>query len=202
MAETKNLQDACSTRLRILQYKGTKAAIRLENIFWSQLSEYAAEDKVTVSQLVFSIFGSHADQANRTALLRCYCLDRNRRLMSAEKLQAQSFDMLAIIAACPIPVAVITPERRLAAFNPPFSSIVSELREKSSEGRAIQLTFSEPLPIIQRRLVEQPMRIRSYQIGLRVGDGPARYYGTRFALADRTKGLESLLISFFERHIS
>lgn len=198
MAETKNLQDACTTRLRILQHKGTKAAIRLENIYWSQLSEYAAEDKLTVSQLVFSIFGTYADQANRTALLRCYCLDRNRRLLSAEKLQAQSFDMLAIIAACPTPVAVITPERRLAAFNPPFSNIVSELREKSTESRAIQLTFSEPMPLIQRRLIEQPMRIRSYQIGLRVGDGPPRFYGARFALADRAKGTASLLISFFE----
>jgi predicted DNA-binding ribbon-helix-helix protein len=194
----KNLLDACLNQLRVLQYKGKKTAVRLEAIFWSQIKEFAAEDEVTISQLVAAVTEANAEQPNKTALLRCYCLDRLRTRLSAEKLQAESFDMLAVIAACPTPVAVITPERRLAAFNPPFSQIVSSLRESSEDGRALQLTFNEPVPAIQRHLIEQPMRIRSYQIGVRIGDSKARYFPARFALASRDKGPESLLIAFLD----
>ncbi|MFN4140978.1 ribbon-helix-helix domain-containing protein [Aestuariivirga sp.] len=190
------LRQAADTQFRVLQRKGVKAAIRLENIFWSQLDEYAREDGVSTSQLIFRIFEEHPGGHNRTALLRCYCLDRNRRRLSSARFQAQSFDMLAMIAACPAPVAVITAERRLAAFNPSFGEIINQIR--GGDGRVIQLSFSEPLTSIQRRLIDEPKRIGAYHMGIQIGDGKPRFYLSRFALADRSQGMSSLIVAFLE----
>jgi predicted DNA-binding ribbon-helix-helix protein len=192
------IRDACRTKLRILQRHGVKAAVRLELIFWSQMEEFAREDKMTVSQLAFAVFDAHADEQNRTSLLRCYCLDRSRRKARVEQLKAQNFDVLATIAACPVPVALITPERRLAAFNPPFGTLMDNLRRQSDDKRDIQLTFNEPLSAIRKRLIEQPLRISAYQIGLKIGDASPQFFSTRFALVDRTNPSASLLVAFIE----
>jgi hypothetical protein len=85
----------------------------------------------------------------------------------------------------------------VVAFNPAFGDLLSLLRG-DSKGRAIQFSFSEPLPRIQKSLIEQPRRIGVYQIGILVGEGKSRQYLARFAMADRSKGIESLLVIFFD----
>ena len=194
----RNLQDASLTQLRILQRKGVKIAVRLENIFWSQLDDLARDDKVTTSKLVFDLFERNKETKNRTGLLRCYSLERVRSKVSVSSLNATSFDMLGLIAACPTPVAVITPQRKISAFNPAFGDLLGSIRGNSSKGLAIQLSFSEPLQKIQRYLIEQPRRIFVFQIGIQVGDTPVQYFFCRFALVDRSKGSQSLVVLFFE----
>ncbi len=196
-ASSRTLADAATGRLRIMQRKGVKAAIKLEEIFWSQLKDFAKEDKTTVSQLVFGIFDQNPGSGNRTALLRCYCIDRSRRMVSVNRLNAETFDMLALIAACPTPVALITPERKVVAFNPSFGDLLSSIRG-DAKGRAIQFSFSVPLTRIHRSLIEQPRRITVYQIGILAGEAKSRQYLARFAMADRSKGLDSLLVVFFD----
>ncbi len=193
----RTLADASAGRLRILQRRGVKAAIKLEDIFWSQLKDFAKEDKTTVSRLVFGIFDQNPGAGNRTALLRCYCIDRSRRMVSVNRLNAETFDMLALIAACPTPVALITPQRKVVAFNPAFGDLLGSIRG-DSKSRAIQFSFSVPLPRIQKALIEQPRRITVYQIGILAGESKSRQYLARFAMADRSKGVESLLVVFFD----
>jgi predicted DNA-binding ribbon-helix-helix protein len=185
--------------LRILQRSGRRLAIRLEDIFWSQLREFAAEDGKRLSGLVFEILDTLSADANRTAALRCYCLDRSRRRASEVRLGQLNFDMLAIIAACPTPVIVLTPARRIAAFNPAFSTNVlkSSDSRKRQDRRPINLTFSEPLPQIYRRLLDDPRHISVYQIG--VSDGVVTsHHRARFALLDRRLGDQSHLIVYLE----
>ena len=194
----RSLEDAILTTLRILQRKGVKTAIRLENIFWSQLKDFAREDKVSTSKLAFDIIDRHKGAKNKTALLRCYCLERARMKASLKTLQAESFDMLGLIAACPTPVAIITPQRKISAFNPAFSELLDVLRGVTGKGQAIQLSFSEPLQKIQRLMIEQPRRIFVFQIGLQVGDAQVQYFFCRFAMADMAKAEQSLIVLFFE----
>jgi predicted DNA-binding ribbon-helix-helix protein len=196
--EGRSLAEAGETQLRVLQRRGTKLAVRLERIFWSQLDDLAKDAKTSTSKLIFEILGANAGALNKTGLLRCFCLERARSKGSISRLQSESFDMLGIIAACPTPVAVITPQRKIAAFNPAFSNLITLMRGNQNRGMAIQLSFSESVPKIQQSLLDQPTRISVFQVGIQVGTGAAQYHYCRFALADRTKAGESLIILFFE----
>jgi predicted DNA-binding ribbon-helix-helix protein len=185
--------------MKILQRGGTKMAIRLEDIFWAQLRDFAAEDRIRLSKLVFAIIDAAPPGTNRTAQLRCYCLDRWRRKSSQLRLGALNFDMMAIIAACPAPVVVLTPARKIAAFNPTFSAGILKTPPVHSreERRPINLTFSEPLPAIYRRLIDDPRHISVYQIGVSTGQRTTQHRA-RFALLDRALGERSHLIVFLE----
>jgi predicted DNA-binding ribbon-helix-helix protein len=193
-APADSLRGAAKTKFRVLQQHGRKLGLRLELIFWSQLAEYAKRDQVSLSTLVFGILATEKDAANMTSVLRCYCLDRQRRSQATSPLAGQSFDLLAMVSACPSPVAIITPERKLVAFNPAFSILMRTLRENTPDAqRAIQLTFSEPVPRIQRHLLDRPTDIRNYHVGLQIGDSKQHNFSARFALADRTKEMTSLI---------
>jgi predicted DNA-binding ribbon-helix-helix protein len=190
---------ASDAKLKIIQQKGKKYAIRLEIIFWSQLTEFAKEDKTTLSRLIFKILDTAVNVQNRTSHLRCYCIDRMRKKQPLSALIGPAFDMLAFVSACPNPVAIVTGERRLVAFNPSFSAIIRDIQPPSREPqRAINLSFSEPFPKIQKQLVDHPTDIKVYQLGLQVGTGQARQFRARFALAEREKGASSLVAIFLE----
>ncbi len=190
---------ASDSKLKIIQQKGKKFAIRLEIIFWSQLTDFAREDRTTLSRFIFRILDATADVQNRTSYLRCYCIDRMRKKQPLSALIGPAFDMFAFVSACPTPVAIVTGERRLVAFNPSFSAIVRDIQPASREQqRAINLSFSEPFPKIQKQLMDHPTDIKVYQLGLQVGTGHARQYRARFALAERDKGSSSLVAIFLE----
>lgn len=189
-----------SGEMRILQRGGLRMAIRLEKIYWAQLREFALDDDVKLSALIFGICAGVPDGTNRTAHLRCYCLDRLRRQSSQFRLSKLNFDMLAIIAACPTPVLVISSERKIVAFNPTFSTDV--LKHADGQNRdnrqPVQLTFSEPVKSIQRKLIDFPRRISSFHVGVITGKGTS-HHRARFALLDRTLGLASHLIIYLEQ---
>lgn len=187
------------TRLKIIQRDGQRSAIKLEAIFWSQLKDFARDDKISLSELIYRIW-DQGPTRNRTALLRCYCLDRWRRNASVLQMHPARFDMLALIAACPNPVVVITPERRIAAFNPAFSATILPPKPAApgtGASRALEITLSEPMKKIQQRLIDDARRIPVVQVGFRTG-GQTTFRKARCALADRTVGLTSLLVLFVE----
>lgn len=196
--EGRGLAEAGITQLRILQRQGTKMAVRLERIFWSQLDDLAKDAKTTTSKLVFEILDANKGSINKTGLLRCFCLERARSKGSISRLQSESFDMLGIIAACPTPVAVITPQRKIAAFNPAFSNLITVMRGTQDRGTAIQFSFSESVQTIQQNLIDHPTRISVFQVGIQVSGGKPYFHYCRFALADRVKAKASLILLFFE----
>jgi predicted DNA-binding ribbon-helix-helix protein len=196
--DDREIQSA-DTKLKIIQYKGQKQAIRLETIFWSQLTDFAREDKMSLSRLVFRILGTAPDVRNRTSHLRCYCIDRLRKKQPLSALTGPAFDMLAFVSACPTPVAIVTGERKLVAFNPAFSAIIRAIQpQERDKHRPISLSFSDPFPEIQKQLLERPTEIKVYQLGLQVGTGRPRQFRSRFALAEREKGITSLVAIFLE----
>ena len=197
--EGRSLTEANATKLRVLQRNGIKMAIMLERIFWSQLDDIAKDQGTSTTKLVFRVLSDYPTTRNRTGLLRCYCLEQARIRASLNRLQAESFDMLGVIAACPTPVAVITAQRKIAAFNPTFSRLIATIRgDQDNQGTAIQFSFSEAVPKIQAALLAEPRRIVAHQIGVQIGAGPAHFFVCRFALADRSKAEHSLIILFFE----
>jgi predicted DNA-binding ribbon-helix-helix protein len=186
------------TSLKIIQRDGARSAVKLEAVFWSQLKDFAREDKVSLSELIYRIWDKEPAR-NRTALLRCYCLDRWRKNASLLQMHPARFDMLALIAACPTPVVIITHERKIAAFNPAFSAAILTPRTGGAgdKSRALAITLSEPMRKLQQRLIDDARRIPVLQVGFQAG-GRTSYHKARCALADRSAGLASLLILFLE----
>ena len=190
---------ASDSKLKIIQQKGRKYAIRLETIFWSQLAEFAKEEKTTLSRFIFGVLDATGKLQNRTSHLRCYCIDRMRKKQPLSALIGPAFDMLAFVSACPTPVAIVTGERKLVAFNPSFSAVIRDIQPLAREQqRAINLSFSEAFPKIQKQLVEHPTDIKVYQLGLQIGTEQPRQFRARFALAERDKGSSSLVAIFLE----
>jgi predicted DNA-binding ribbon-helix-helix protein len=197
---TDRLHQSAETRLKILQQQGEKLAIRLEAIFWSQLTDFAKEEQTTLSKLVFRILKTAPALSNKTSHLRCYCIDKLRKKQPLSALLGPAFDMLAFVSTCPTPVTIVTDERRIVALNPAFSAIIRDMASASRDRRReISLSFSEPFSKIQEHLVQHPTDIKVYHLGLQVGDGPAQQFRARFALAERAKGKSSLVAIFLER---
>jgi len=196
--QQRDLVAAQFTKLRVVQNKGRKAALMLEQIFWSALDELAKEKNLSTAKMVFSIFDSNRETSNRTGLLRCFCLEQLRTKVSAARSHSEAFDMLGIIAACPTPAAVVTPQHRISAFNPAFNVLINALRSRDIQGNAIRFSFSEAVPKILRALLDEPRHIPLHHVGIQIGDGKPHFFATRFALADRKQGIESQMILFFE----
>ena len=195
---SRDLASAGQGKLRVLQRNGFRMAIKLEAIFWSQLDELARDSNTTTSKLVFELLDRAESAINKTAVLRCYCLDRARVKAAAIHIQSTAFDLLGIVAACPVPVAVITSGLKIAAYNPSFSSLISTIREAGDANNAIQFSFGEAVPKIVLALITEPNRIPTHQIGIQVGRAKPKFFYCRFALADRSKGSQSNILLFFE----
>ena len=192
------ITSAGQSKLRVLQRGGFRAAIKLEAIFWSQLDELAHDGNTTTSKLVFELLDQAGAAKNKTAVLRCYCLDRARVKSAANIIQSTAFDLLGIVAACPVPVAVITAALKIAAYNPSFSSLINNIREAGDGNNAIQFSFGEAVPKIILALITEPNRIPTHQIGIQVGRAKPKFFYCRFALVDRSKGSQSNILLFFE----
>jgi predicted DNA-binding ribbon-helix-helix protein len=184
--------------LKVLQHRGSRLAIKLEAIFWSALSDIAKDQKTKTSRVVFDMLSQLQPHQNKTSFLRCLCLDNlRRRQQPMSALANQSFDLMTIIASCPTPVAIMSHMQKLVAINPAFSNLVAQLRTDPSAGkRAINMSFSEPFPKIVSNLIAQPQNIRTYQVGIQIGEGRARQFQARFAQVDRNKGAESLIVVY------
>ncbi len=195
---SQELEAAQRPVLKILQHKGSRLAVKLEGIFWSQLAEMAKERKTRPSNIVFEALETLPPHKNKTSFLRCLCLDSlRRRQQPMQALINQNFDLMAIIASCPSPIAIMTIERKIVAINPSFSDLAAGLRQASNANkRAINMSFSEALPKIVAVLIAHPQNIKTYQVGVQIGDGVARQFPARFALVDRSKKTESLIVVY------
>ena len=192
--------DLTKTSMRVLQRKGRRMAIRLEDIYWDQLLDLAKTDGISLNELVFRIAGDLDKSTNRTSALRAFCLHRLRQEMALATMTSGSIDLAAIITACPLPVMVLTPERRIAAYNPAFAAqILSPAnRTAKDEGKSsLRLIFNQPFNQIVRQVHDNPRRIIAGQVGFSTGTSQSQRR-VRYALVDRTKGLESHLIVFIE----
>jgi predicted DNA-binding ribbon-helix-helix protein len=192
--------DMMETSSRVFQKDGQRLSIRLENIYWDQLEDIAETDAISLNSLIFRISGDLASGVNKTAALRTYCVYRMRQEMVLTSIRTGNIDLAAIITACPQPVMVLTPERRIAAYNPAFvSDILARGSEKGDKAQKtpLRLTFSRPFNQIIRQVVDNPRTIISGQIGFTVGDRHTQRR-VRYALADRSRGEESFIVAFVE----
>lgn len=191
------------TAMRVIQKKGRRMAIRLENIYWDQLLDLAKTDGISLNELIFRIVGELDKSTNRTSALRAFCLHRLRQEMALATMRSGNIDLAAIITACPLPVMVLTPERKIAAYNPAFATriLASRGATKTDEGKSsLRLIFDQPFNQIIRQVNDNPRKIIAGQVGFSTG-GNHSQRRVRYALADRSLGVNSHLIVFIEMSV-
>lgn len=188
------------TSLRVFQKDGRRLSVRLENIYWDQLQELAETDSISLNSLMFQVTSGLAKSVNKTAALRTYCIYRLRQEMVLTAIKTGNIDLAAIITACPVPVMVLTPQRKIAAYNPAFVEQIlpSQHGTASQQTRApLRLTFSRPFNQIVRQIVDNPRSIIGGQIGF-TADDKHQQRRVRYALADRSRREESFIVVFIE----
>ena len=184
-------------RQRILQRDKQKISIRLEEEFWRQLEAIAAEDGRKLSDLVFELVGPERAPANRTSLLRTYCLRWVRQRLSQAQHSMATDDFQSVFAACPGPAVVLTPDRRIAAYNRAFASQVLEkfaLAHQQSGG-ALSFRLSKPLEQIYAELSAPDTQTESAKVAFVMGDRMVRMDG-RFCHLRKNQADQSPLVCF------
>lgn len=188
---------------RVFQRHGLRLSVRLENIYWDQLQELADTDAISLNSLIFQVTGNLAPSVNRTAALRTYCIYRMRQEMVLTSMQTGNIDLAAIITACPVPVMILTPERKIAAYNPAFVEQIlpSQDGTPGKEVRApLRLTFSRPFNQIVKQIIDHPRSIIGGQIGFTANDRHQQRR-VRYALADRSRRENSFIVVFIEFNV-
>lgn len=162
-------------RQRIFQHDGTRLAIRLEEIYWAQLDEFAARDGVKLSRLIFDLLDGVDDAANRTAYLRNYCFARLKQTTHAGA-DAQ-LNLSAIMEACPIPVFAMTVERKVFAYNVAFRNELAGINNAGGDSdeapagrRELKLLFDRPFNQTLKILSGGERQAVSGHIGFSIGD--------------------------------
>lgn len=188
---------------RVFQKDGQRLSVRLENIYWDQLQELAETDAISLNSLVFQVTSNLGSSVNKTAALRTYCIYRLRQEMVLTSIRTGNIDLAAIITACPVPVMILTPERKIAAYNPAFVEQIlpSQHGTPGKETRApLRLTFSRPFNQIVKQIVDNPRSIIGGQIGF-TADDKHQQRRVRYALADRSRREDSFIVVFIEFNV-
>ena len=194
-----NIDVNMNSGLKVLQLKGQRISIKLEDLYWNQLSSFAKDENSTLTKLVHELVANLDGSINRTAYLRCYCMQRLQQTVTLSKSSTPTgIDLGSIITACPTPVFVLGSDRKIVAYNPSFKSDFLNV-DLSSQGTSTQtplkLTFSQPFNTLKKFLTENPGRVVTAQVGFS-NDSTNKQKWVRFSLVDRTKADDSLVIAF------
>ncbi|HET8727660.1 MAG TPA: ribbon-helix-helix domain-containing protein [Alphaproteobacteria bacterium] len=160
------------TRLRILQHRGRRYAIRMEPTYWRVLQDAAAEFGCRLNHLVGGI--ATAGSGNLTARLRLFCVRRLGRQLVEAKAAAGGTDMASIVRACPSPCLLITEARVVAFCNRPLEALFG-LEAGQLDGRPFEHFFRFGLG----RPLAEALQVAAVQSGHLTYMMPGRVVGLR-----------------------
>ncbi len=198
---TENGPDALEMQTRVLQHNNLRMAVRLERLYWEQLEEFAGGDIQTLSAYVHSLLTQIPDKQNRASFLRSHCLKKLRSELKHRTAMPAETNLGEIITACPSPVFVVSPDRKILVFNPAFVVSVLDVMKEKAGGKPIapRLTFSQPFKKIVEYLIDNPNKVVAGQVGF-LSDTVTLQRNVRFALLDRALGADCPVVVFVENH--
>ena len=171
---------------KVLEQGGIRLSIKLEGVFWAQLEELADDQGTTLTKLVHSLLKDLPPSKNKTSTLRVYCqtmlCKKIKRIGDEDGSSIQS----VMLTACPIPVFIISTNRKIIAYNQAFKDTILKGITSSSidkQSNPLHLTFIQPFNRIVSFLSKNPKKILKSQIGIFVGKD-SRHFSVRFAFID------------------
>jgi predicted DNA-binding ribbon-helix-helix protein len=153
-------------RHRIIQHRGKRFSLKLDDLVWSFLDELAIESGMTVNELVAGLADG---AASITGTIRTFCLqqalDRIKRLrrgLDDRALIGAGVSIAQIADACPSPCFVVSQDHIIRRTNAAAQSWAG-VREAGLVGRSLEHYFQVkaalPLAEIVRRFGTGSMQI-------------------------------------------
>ena len=184
-------------RYRAVAVKGSRRGLRLEEEFWSHLSEIAKTSKCRVGDLIAAVDQLDTGHNNTTSSVRVACL--KWALTEIEELRLVTSDQMirSLIYACSSPAIALSTEKRLHSFNQPFLHLVTQrfsLRSAEKFQQRLRLLLDVQIDVIVSRLSEngnQPV-----PVGISIGmDNRSMRSSINAILAPQTGG--KLVLGYF-----
>ncbi len=191
-------------RQRILQRRGHRLSIRLEEEFWDQLEFCAKDEGFKLSELVFRLVDENTS-ANRSSLLRTYCARWMRKKLVQAHISNTNADIQGILTSCPIPCVIVSREKKLIAQNSAFGEkILGALVSPDMWDDAdtiIRFSLGKPIDRIVRDLMGESTPFVETNVAFSRGSTIVKMIG-RFCLLNPRISDTSPLLCFLDPHRS
>jgi len=107
---------------RIIQFKGRRSCIRLEDIYWDVLEDEARTRECKFNELVHQYYHDPKGEKNKTAYLRRQAVDwLSKKVKRAnELLHLQSSELRAVLRATVQPAIVFSEQQSVSRYNQAF----------------------------------------------------------------------------------
>jgi len=187
-------------RQRILQRRGHRISIRLEEEFWEQLEFCAKDEGLKLSELVFRLIDENSS-VNRSSLLRIYCARWMRKKLVQAHISNSNADIQGILTSCPIPCVIVSKEKKLIAQNGAFGEkilgalVAPDMWEEADT--IIRFSLARPIDRIIRDLMSEDTPFIETNVAFSRGSAIVQMIG-RFCLLNPRSADASLLLCFLD----
>jgi predicted DNA-binding ribbon-helix-helix protein len=152
-------EDMSALRFRVVTVRGQRRGIKLEEIFWSSLSELAALTGCKLADVIAECEQDLGEGGNLTARLR-YIAASYLREQLADARERSSLSVIAgQVRACPSPAFALAGNRRIIAYNPAFLTFVQSRFlgfQSSPPAQGLRLSFDVQFAELVDRLKASP----------------------------------------------
>ncbi len=113
-------------RHRIVQHRGRRYSIKLEETVWQTLDSIAEGLGIRLNQLVGQVAGGLSENSSLTASLRTFCLQRSldqiadlQQNLDDRSLMSEGIPIASIVEACPAPCLLVRAPDEVVRVNEP-----------------------------------------------------------------------------------
>ncbi len=142
---------------RIVQYKGKRACIRLENVYWETLKQEASARNIRFNELVHSYYNSPEAKENRTAYLRRRAIEWMTDVVddTQSRVYMGRNEIKSILRASTQPAIIFSETQSVSRFNTSFRDWVLQMAYLSNPNPdldKLRISFRRSLAGIRRSI--------------------------------------------------
>ena len=134
-------------RHRIVQYRGKRFSLKLDDVVWQCLEEFAAASGLRLNQFVAQVAEGATDELSITGAIRVFCLqqalERIRRLerqLEDRSMAGRGVSLATLAEAIPAPCFVVSQDHLIERANQPAQAWVGA-RESALIGKSLEHYF-------------------------------------------------------------
>ncbi len=152
-------EEMWALKFRVVTVAGQRRGIKLEEIYWSSLSELAARRGCRLADIIAESDMALTGEGNLTARLRLVATNYLREQLSSARERSELSLIAGQVRACPSPAFALTGDKRIIAYNPAFLTFVQSRFfrvQPSAPAQSLRLSFDIQFAQLVDRLKTSP----------------------------------------------